>query len=159
MPGTERCQIELLGTYNINPRFPAARNLPKTYKINVKYSAIQEEHSERELQITMWYLQVCSARCIQKPVKHLRRSFFTKKPNQYKLLANYICKKAPCWMFDKDLNTSMKFIQFIQFILYVMVVSKNQQLHKSNDEYCLCNVTWSGDINQKPSISLEIIFR
>ena len=33
-------------------------------------------------------------RCIQNPVKHLRRSFFGKIVNEYKLLANYICKKA-----------------------------------------------------------------
>ena len=33
-------------------------------------------------------------RCIQNPVKHLTRSFFGKIVNEYKLLANYICKKA-----------------------------------------------------------------
>ena len=49
-------------------------------------------------------------RHIQNPVKYLRRSFFGKIANEYKLLANYICKKAPSWMFDRVLNTSMKFM-------------------------------------------------
>ena len=34
-------------------------------------------------------------RRIQNPVKHLRLSFFGKIVNEYKLWANYICKKAP----------------------------------------------------------------
>ena len=93
--------------------------------------------------------------CVQNPVKHLRRIFFGKIANDYKLFSDYTCEKTPSWMFDRVLNTYMKFMWY--YIFYVMVISK--QLHKSNDKYCLCNVAWSGDINHKPSILWELIFR
>ena len=40
----------------------------------------------------------------------------------YKLFANYFCKKAPSWMLDRVLNRSMKFMWY--YIFYAMVVSK-----------------------------------
>ena len=33
-----------------------------------------------------------------------------------------------------------------------------KNLHKINDKYCLRNITWSGNINHKPSISWKINF-
>ena len=79
-------------------------------KITKKKKKKKEEHSERELQIMIWYLQVYSSEAIQNPVKHPRRSFFGKIADEYKPLANYICKKTPSCMFDRVLNTSMKFM-------------------------------------------------
>ena len=47
---------------------------------------------------------------IQNPVKHLRRRFFGKMANEYKLLANYICKNASSWLFGRVLNASIRFM-------------------------------------------------
>ena len=61
-------------------------------------------------------------RRLQNPIKHLRQSFSGEIANEYKLLAIYICKKVPSWMFDRVLNPLMKFMWY--HIFYVMVVSK-----------------------------------
>ena len=55
-------------------------------------------------------------------------------------------------MFDRVLNTSMKFMWYDKS--YVMLDLKKHKLHKSNDDYCLGNVIRGRDINQKPYISI-----
>ena len=55
-------------------------------------------------------------RLIQNSEKHLRRSFFGKIANEYKPLANYICEKAPSWMFDRVFNI---YIYEVYVILYI----------------------------------------
>ena len=54
-------------------------------------------------------------------------------------------------MFGRVLKTSIRFLFYD--IFYAVVVSKKYNLHKSNDEYCRCDVIGSRDINQKPSIN------
>ena len=91
-----------------------------------------------------------------KTPSNIQNRAFGKKSDEYKPLANYFCKKAPPWMFGRVLNTSVKFMLY--YIFYAIVVSKKQKLHKSNDEYCLWDVTGSRDIkdiNQKASILWE----
>ena len=111
-------------------------------------------HSKRELGYGI-YRYIIQGR-IQNLVKHFRWDFFGKIANEHKLLSDNICKKIALWIFDRVVNTSMKFMWF--YIFYAMVVSRKSASQQSNDKYCLCNVTWNGD-NCKPSIIWKLIFR
>ena len=56
-----------------------------------------------------------------KTPSNIQNRAFGKNSYEYKLLANYFCKKAPPWMFGRVLNTSAK---FMLYIFYAIVVSK-----------------------------------